>query len=80
MLGDDLDRMQRNPSTVTRRDLVAALRDAGFELARTRGKHEVWKHGAVKIAVPRTLKGSGTTRSIVEAVTEARRHPDGPKA
>ena len=62
MLDDDLERMRRNPGSMSRRDLVAVLREAGFELIRTSGKHEAWRHGTVRLAVPRTLKGSGTVR------------------
>ena len=77
MFDDDLKRMRRNPGSVSRRDLVAVLREAGFELARTQGKHEIWKRGPVKIAVPRTLKGTGTVRGIIEAIVMARRQDRG---
>lgn len=60
--------MRRNPGSVQRRELVAALRDGGFELVRTHGKHEVWAKGATVIAVPRTLKATGTVRRIVEII------------
>lgn len=77
MLDDDLERRRRNPGSVPRRDLVAALREAGYELARTHGKHEVWKRGPIKIAVPRTLKAPGTVRGIVEVMVAARRYDRG---
>ena len=77
MLDDDLERMRRNPGSVSRRDLVAALREAGFEVARTQGKHEIWKSGPFKVAVPRTLKGSGTVRQIVEFIVELRKQERG---
>jgi predicted RNA binding protein YcfA (HicA-like mRNA interferase family) len=38
---------------VKRRDLVRRLADAGFVLVRTRGPHDVFGRGALRIAVPR---------------------------
>ena len=67
----DLETMRRNPGSVSRRDLVAALREHGWALDRQDGKHEVWKRpGGGRIAVPRTLKGTGTVRRIVEQMME----------
>lgn len=72
MLDDDLERMRRSPGSVSRRDLVAALREAGYEVAH-RSKHETWANGDSVIAVPWTPKGSGTIRAIVTAIIEARK-------
>ena len=72
MLDDDLERMRRNPGSVSRRELVAALREAGFEVAR-QSKHETWAKGDHVVTVPWTPKGSGTIRAIVTTIIEARK-------
>lgn len=64
----DLQRMRANPGGVTKRALVAALREHGFTLARRGGKHEVWSNGAVSVMVPRSLKGVGTVRRILDVM------------
>ena len=73
MLDDDLNRMHWNPGSVQRRDLVAALREAGFEIVRTHGKHEIWAKGGASIPVPHTLKSTGVVREIVREIIQERR-------
>jgi len=61
--------MRRNPGSVKRRDLVAALRARGWELVRE-GKHEIWALGAAEVQVPRSLKGTGTIRAVIKRIIE----------
>ena len=69
----DLEAMRRSPGSVSKRDLVAALREHGWELERDRGDHEFWtKAGYRPISVPHTLKGTGTIRGIVGQIIEGR--------
>jgi predicted RNA binding protein YcfA (HicA-like mRNA interferase family) len=67
----DLERMRANPGSVDRRDLISALRERGYVLAR-QGKHEIWSDGrTAPLAIPRTLKGTGTVRKILDQMIEA---------
>jgi hypothetical protein len=68
----DLSRMRANSGSVDRRQLALALRENGFQLAREGAKHEVWSNGTVSVAVPRTLKGIGTIRRILDVVIASR--------
>ena len=63
----DLERMRTNPGSVSRRVLVAALAERGWELRRRAQGHDIYaKAGwATIIAVPARLKGAGTIRRIV---------------
>ena len=65
----ELDQMQRNAGSVKRRKLVAALRARGWTLVRE-GKHEIWANRGAEVQVPRTLKGTGTIRSIIKRMIE----------
>ncbi len=64
----DLDNMRRHPGSVNHRDLTRALTEHGWELARTAGKHEVWVKGSALVMVPRTVKGTGTIRRILDVM------------
>ena len=55
-----------------RADLVTALRENGFVVKRRGGKHEIWSNGAVSLIVPRSLKGVGTIRQIVDVIIASR--------
>ena len=68
----DLETMRRNPGSVSRRDLIAALHENGWVLDRTTGKHQIFMKGARRAAVPHTLKGTGTIRALVEIIIESR--------
>ena len=61
--------MRRNPGSVKRRQLVAALRARGWVVVRE-GKHEIWANSGAEVQLPHTLKGIGTIRSIVKRVIE----------
>ncbi|MBT5775103.1 MAG: type II toxin-antitoxin system HicA family toxin [Dehalococcoidia bacterium] len=69
MRDSELDQMRRNPGSVKRRQLVAALRARGWVVVRE-GKHEIWANGGTEVQLPHTLKGTGTIRSIVKRVIE----------
>lgn len=64
-----LDQMRRNPGSVKRRDLVAALTEHGWTVARE-SKHQIWTNGSATVQVPHTLKGVGTVRAIVKRMIE----------
>ncbi|MCY4455038.1 MAG: type II toxin-antitoxin system HicA family toxin [Chloroflexi bacterium] len=70
MPSEILDRMYRNPGSVHRRALVAALESHGWRLVRRSRGHDVYaKSGwAEVVAVPARLKGTGTIRRIVRQI------------
>ncbi len=68
-MNTDLDRMLRHPGSVKRRELVAALVERGWVVARE-SKHQIWAHGSATVQVPHTLKGTGTIRAIVKRIIE----------
>ena len=70
----NLQAMRESPGSVRRRDLVRALRENGWELARQGAKHQVWARGRAVVMVPRTLKGTGTIRQIVDQIIAAGRN------
>jgi hypothetical protein len=52
-------------------DIVAALKERVYSIAR-KSKHEIWSNGEGSIIpVPRTLKGVGTVRRILELLIDA---------
>lgn len=67
--------MRQRPGSVKKRDLERALREYGFEVKRSGAKHEVWSNGGVTLMVPRTLKGAGTIRHLVEQIIASRSEP-----
>ena len=67
----DLQAMYRSPAGQKRIDIIGALRERGYVLAR-QGRHEIRSNGqGAVVPVPRTLKGTGTIRSIVRVMIEA---------
>ena len=70
----NLQTMRENPGSVKRRDLVQALRENGWALAREGAKHEVWVKGTATVMVARALKGTGTIRRIVDLIIAAGRN------
>lgn len=70
----DLETMRRNPGSVSKRDLDAALRENGWVLERQGAKHEIWSKGdAYSQRVPRSLKGTGTIRRLIETIIASNR-------
>ncbi len=67
----DLDRLLRNPGSVKRRALVAALSERGWMVLRESGE-QIWEHPSTSALnrVPRTLKGAGTIRAIIRLMIE----------
>ncbi len=67
---EHLQRMYRNPGSVSRRVLVAALESRGWELVRRAQGHDIYaKAGWPEIiAVPARLKATGTIRRIIRQV------------
>ncbi len=65
--GADLERMYRNPGSVSRRQLVRAIEERGWELARKARGHDIYaKSGwANIISVPTRLRGTGTIRRLI---------------
>ena len=65
-----LVRLYRNPGSVHRRTLVAALEEHGWRLVRRAQGHDVYaKTGWPEVvAVPARLKGTGTIRRIVRQI------------
>ena len=63
----DLERMYRNPGSVSRRQLLHAIEERGWVLARKAQGHDIYaKAGwATILSVPVRLRGTGTIRSIV---------------
>jgi len=67
----DLQQMREHPGSVKKRDLVAALTENGWTLRRRDGKHEVWRRqDGGMIFLPRSPKGIGTIREIVDRIIE----------
>jgi predicted RNA binding protein YcfA (HicA-like mRNA interferase family) len=62
--------MLRRPGNVTRDDLEAALNERGWTFLRER-KHRTWAKGPRRIAIPKTLKGTGTIRGILKEALDA---------
>jgi predicted RNA binding protein YcfA (HicA-like mRNA interferase family) len=58
---------------VPRRDIIQRLKDAGFELVHTDGKHDEWRHPNDPWApVPRhRMISAGVVRKINNAIREA---------
>ena len=77
MPSEPLDRLYRNPGSVHRRALVAALEERDWRLVRRSQGHDVYaKAGWPEIvAVPARLKGTRTIRRIIRQIQieEARR-------
>lgn len=56
-----LARMREGSNNVALADLKLVLRAFGFELARTKGSHEIWKHGS-GIAMNIQTNGGGKAK------------------
>ena len=70
---NDLRSMLLNAAGVSRAEIVTALRQRGYRIAR-QGKHEIWSDGRGSIIpVPRRLRGPGTKRAILRAMIAADR-------
>jgi hypothetical protein len=69
MTDSELEQLRRNPGSVKRRQLVAALRSRDWVVVRE-GKHEIWARGQAEVQLPRTLKGTGTIRAIIKRMIE----------
>ena len=69
----------RSPAGTTRRDLVRALRQAGWELRREGARHEVWANGRSQVLIPRHRgdMAPGTVRSIAQAALDEEGTGDG---
>ena len=65
-----LDRLYRNPGSVHRRTLVAALEEHDCRLIRQSQGHDVYAKTEWPglVAVPARLKGTGTIRRIVRQI------------
>jgi predicted RNA binding protein YcfA (HicA-like mRNA interferase family) len=56
-------------ASLTKRELVDLLKQAGCKFDSDRGKHEKWKRpDGNSFPVPRNLKGEGTLRNILKFV------------
>lgn len=63
----DLEQIYRNPGSVAPRQLVRAIEERGWELARKAQGHDIYANAGWPeiISVPTSLKGTGTIRRIV---------------
>lgn len=70
MPSEQLDRLYRNPGSVRRRELVAALESRGWQLVRRARGHDIFAKAGwpEAIALPARLKGTGTIRRIVRQI------------
>ncbi|MXW23507.1 MAG: type II toxin-antitoxin system HicA family toxin [Chloroflexi bacterium] len=68
-----LTEIARSPAGTTRRELVRALRDAGWSLRREGARHEIWAKAVGRVMVPRHRGdlAPGTVRTIArDALSE----------
>ena len=69
----DLQRLREHAAGATKREIVTALREHGFAIKRNGAKHEIWSNGTFTVMVPRTLKGAGTKRQIIDQIIASSR-------
>ena len=56
---------------ISRRNLIAALRRAGFEGPFPRGRHQVMIRGQVSVRIPNPHRGDISTGLLMEILREA---------